>query len=302
MVIKVKNMKAMLYILISALIISIQPILVKYVSHDIGAELTLALRQLGGALFFALVACVYKDEFVLTLRRWHRYLLPGMLIFLAGALYTYSIYLIENATLVGILVKSNAIFIPVLAAMLYADERMVLKSRYFIAGLSLAFMGASGLTLAHPLQNVEFNLGVGLLLLSQLSYSFFSLTLKRLTIEGQHIATLVIIFIFAFLYSTPFLVYGTDELSRINGLIVLIPVFSGFTIFGIAHLTIYKAIELQGVNLTSAFLLITPLLTAVLAFLIFGEMLAAVQVLWGIVLIIGIYLIMRCKCEPVMND
>jgi len=285
-----------LYVFFAALLFSMQPILIKFGSSDVPPLLFFPLRFLGIMVIFIPLAFHFKKEIRGELKKWKKYLLPALLILGAISLFTISLYFTADATFTALVTKSNAIIIPLLTATFFIEERRVLMTRRFLLGISLAAIGVIGVVLGGGALTFTLGIGIALILGSQVCWSLYSVSLKRLISRHNRMYILSLIFPLAFVFSMPFAGYELAAGTEFTPLFLLVPIASGI-ILGFANVMQFKAIELKGLIVTNAFSLTMPLYTGIMGFVLFGEMLHPLQFLFGAVLLVGAYFIIRCRCD-----
>ena len=289
--------KGSLYVMLAAVLYSAQPILIKLAYGEIPGFLMFSLRFFGMLFIFLPLAFHFKRQVWGEIRQWKKFVLPALFVLGAVCFFTVGIYYTKNATLTGLLTKTNSIFIPIMTAALFVEEKRVLFNKGFFAGLLLAGVGVFGVVTGGGPLSVTLSIGVALILVSQLSWSLYSVSIKSLIQRKNRLVVLCFIFPLAFLFSTPFAAYDLAlNASTINPLFLFIPIVSGI-IVGAANLFQFKAIESKGLIVTNAFSLTAPLMTGLLGFAVFGEMLSVAQLGFAAVLIIGAYFIIKCKYD-----
>lgn len=291
-----------LYLVLAAVLYSMQPVFVKLAYAEVPGFLMFSLRFFGMLFVFLPMAYHFRNEVWGEIRQWKKFLLPAISVFLSMALFTVSIYFTENATLTGLLIKSNSIFIPLMTAALFIEERRVLLSKKFLLGILLAGIGVVGVVTGGKALTLAFSLGVLLVLISQLSWSTYAVSIKRLISKKNRLVVLSFIYPLAFLFSLPFAYYDLVIIEApFTPVFLVIPIVSGIVV-GLAHSMQFKAIQTKGLIVTNAFSLTAPLMTGIIAFALFGELLSALQILFGAVLITGGFLIISCKCDIRTGD
>ena len=289
--------KGNLYVVLAAVLYSAQPILVKLAYGEVPGFLMFSLRFFGMLFVFLPLAFHFKRQVWREIKQWKKFVFPALFVLGAVCFFTVGIYYTKNATLTALLIKTNSVFIPLMTATLFVEERRVLFSKRFLAGMFLAGVGVFGVITGNGPLSVTFSIGVALILVSQLSWSLYSVSIKRLIRRKNRLVVLCFIFPLAFLFSVPFAAYDIAvNASSINPLFLFIPIVSGIVV-GAANLFQFKAIESKGLIVTNAFSLTAPLMTGIMGFIVFSELLSLTQVLFGIILVSGAALIIRCKCD-----
>jgi len=294
--------KGQLYVFLAAAFFSLQPILLKFAALELPGLFTVSLRFFGTLIIFVPLSFKYRKQLKNGLREWKKFVLPTL--FLTGAvlLFTLGVFLTDNATLTSLVTKSNVIFMTLMTAAFFVEERAILKSKRYLAGLVLATIGVIGVITGGTAITLTLGLGFLLLIVSQLSWSFFSVSMKRLINKQTRLSILCLIFPLGFLFSIP--VGAVDVaagLPPFNPLILLFPLASGVAM-ALGNVAQFRAIQSKGLLVTAAFQLSMPFMTGALGFLLFGEVLTLTQMAFAAVLIAGSYLIIRCNCDVTQID
>ena len=209
--------------------------------------------------------------------------------------YTVSYYTLEAgfAALVG---QSGVLFSAVLALVFFRDERMILRSGVYVAGLVLAVGGVSltivgGGTLASG-AGVLWP-GVPAMLLSSFSWALLGALVKRWLRGVSPLLGVTLVFT---LVTPMFLV---TELARGGpmappdapaGAWVLL-ILSGLIGVGLGHTLYYSSVPIVGVTTASSLGLLLPFLAGLLSLVVLGERMGPLQVAGGAILLSGCYLV-----------
>ncbi len=285
-----------LFVLLTAFFVSLQPVIIKSAYSGVSGFQMVSLRLFGIFLVFLPLAFHFKKEVRGEMRQWKKFVVPTFLILSTISLFTIGIYFTKNATLTGLLTKSNAIFIPLMTAALFASERAVLLSKRFLLGLFLAALGVIGVVTGG--EPITFSLGAGILMIvaSQVFWSLYSVSIKALISKRAGIHVLSFILPVAFFLSLPVAFIDVRASGFPAFTAATLSIASGISI-GLAYFFQFKAIEEKGLIVTNAFNLTSPLLTGLLGLALFGEFLTAAQTIFAVVLLTGAYFIIRCKCD-----
>jgi len=289
--------KGQLYVFLAAAFFSLQPILLKYAALELPGLFTVSFRFLGTLIIFVPLSFKYRKQLKDGLREWKKFVLPTLFLFGAVLLFTIGVFLTDNATLTSLVTKSNVIFMTLMTAAFFVEERAILKSKRYLAGLVLATIGVIGVITGGEAITITLGLGLLLLIVSQLSWSFFSVSMKGLINKQTRLSILCLIFPLGFLFSIP--VGAVDVaagLPPFNPLILLFPLASGVAM-ALGNVAQFRAIQSKGLLVTAAFQLSMPFMTGALGFLLFGELLTLTQIAFAGILIAGSYLIIKCNCD-----
>ncbi|MCX7886276.1 MAG: DMT family transporter [Verrucomicrobiae bacterium] len=199
--------------------------------------------------------------------------------------------------------KSSVLFAALLAFTFYAEERWLLRSKRYIAGLVLTLLGTIGLSvLRGDLNRMQANVGVGLALLAGLSWATYSVMVKRPSGEVGSTVSFAIVGIYTTLVLLVIAI-GWGELGhwkRAPWQANAIMIFSGVLCIGAGHTFYYYAMQRLTVSVCTTVLLTTPMGTLWISRWLFGERMTAWQIVSGLVLILGgiLTLLAREKKEP----
>jgi len=205
--------KGQLYVFLAAAFFSLQPILLKYAALELPGLFTVSFRFLGTLIIFVPLSFKYRKQLKDGLREWKKFVLPTLFLFGAVLLFTIGVFLTDNATLTSLVTKSNVIFMTLMTAAFFVEERAILKSKRYLAGLVLATIGVIGVITGGEAITITLGLGLLLLIVSQLSWSFFSVSMKGLINKQTRLSILCLIFPLGFLFSIP---VGATSIQSIN--------------------------------------------------------------------------------------
>jgi drug/metabolite transporter (DMT)-like permease len=141
----------------------------------------------------------------------------------------------------------------------------------------------------------QFNLGIGLLLLRSLLWACYIISIRNLVTEVEPVIAAAWIFLFATLLFLPTILLWGDihKITEVPLSTNLILFGSGVLCVGLGHALNYTAIKYLGATLPTTLLLLTPFLAGILAYFICDETLTLAQIISGVVIIFGCWLIIR---------
>ena len=286
-------------LVLSASIWAATPLFVKYFSlQGIEADVQNLFRYLSATMgLWLLVLTRFPREAVRALKRWPIFLLPVSIncifqVTMVSGLYRQSIY----PGLMSLLSKSSTIFAVVLAFLIFRDERRTILSRRYLIGCALGVAGVVGVVMCAAEARADFNEGVFLVVLASFLWACYTLAMKRV-VKGTRplvaftvIATWTTLFflLLAVARSHPARFFST--VSMRDQVLVFV---SGVLCIAVTHSLYFRAVERLGIAICASFLLIQPLITGVLSWFVFKETLTAGQMLMGVVLLTGAYLVIR---------
>lgn len=271
-------------------------ILIKLVSHDFDALTQSFFRYLAASGTTAAVCLVfYRAAYREGLRNLPRLLLPTAVVTAHQITYMIGVYL-TSAIAASVISKTSALFVPALSFLLFPEERAVIRSPRFLAGTALALAGVTGLALSRGGTMMgEGLVGPLLLILSAFLWSFYSVLIKQVTGRVDPLViTGIVPLLSCVLFFPVWVSFG--DLGRIfvaPARSVLIVLGSGIFVIGMGNTLYYVAIQRVGTSISTNFLLSTPLVAGVLAYVILGERLTPLQMAFSAVLLTGCLLISR---------
>ena len=247
-----------------------------------------------GALVPLNLIC-FRAEFIRSLKNIRQFLLPVFLVFTFQTLWVKGIYLLEPA-MVALISRSHVLFVALLSFALFADERKVIGSRYFIAGSLMAVLGVTGVIAGKS--NFGFSYpgtGVLIILLGAVAWAFYLIAVKRIVRNTDTLVAVSVIFCLALpLFFLASLLFGNiGDLIEAPASVNAVLFVSGIFCVGIANAFNYKSIKILGTAVSSNFVLITPFFTAIASYYIFGETLSLWQIVSGVVLVLGCIFLLR---------
>ena len=189
-----------------------------------------------------------------------------------------------------------------LAVIVFPDERQAAQGKRFLIGSGLALVSTLGLTLANGL-TVEYSQGLVYLLLATIIGAVTSLFTKRLLIAADPFCVSGIsgLFVAVFFVAGSVLTGGANALATtplINIVVLLGSGVYGMIIGSGVYMVIIRRIGLVPTRFAD---LTMPVFTGVFGYLVFGEILTPVQMLFGICLIAGCVLILSKRASATVQ-
>ena len=282
--------------LITVAIWSWPAIFIKFLSRDFDVITQNFFRYLAASLFLWLYCAVFSRPKLFPIRgNLRNILLPSFLVFLFQIVWVQAVYL-TTPTTATLLSKLDIVFVALLSFFFLKGERKILGSKYFLMGASLALLGVVGVVLGRATElRTEFNLGVALLLLRSLLWSSYIISVRNLVIKVEPIVAATWVYSFATLFFLPMVLVLGDiyKVAEVPAYVNLILFGSGVLCVGIGNATNYIATRYLGATIPAILLLLTPFLTGVFSYLIFAEVLNLPQILSGLLILLGCWVIIR---------
>jgi len=295
--------KALLMNLGAVLCWSFVPLAVRFLSSYYPALFQILFRYLAALIVlwsftvFTVGPKKLESELPQLLSLWPKILVIALANYGFQLTFTLSLYLLYPglATLVN---QSLVLFSVLLAALMFPDERSMLRSALFVIGVVVAIAGVI-MTIAgsRSFGTFEFNLGIFVVLASALFWALLGALIRKwLGSVSTSFALSSVFTIVTTLFLVTYLVaYGGFPVPEAPPVIWAFLVVSGLIGLGIGHSLYYRAIAVLGIALSSSLALLIPLLVGVASFFLFRERLTWVQLVGGSGLLIGCYLVIRAR-------
>ncbi|MCK4401860.1 DMT family transporter [bacterium] len=283
---------------VTACMFGIGPIFVRYLSQYLDVQTQNAFRYLSGSLSICIIASIFfRKELKQCLKIWPKLLAASFFIVIMQTFWTLSLYRIlpATATLIG---KISIVFTVVISFAFFPEERESIKSAKYILGTLLCLSGIIGVTLLKEgVTSLQMKWGIIFIILANLFWTFYNVYVQK-TLRNYNTVAFTP-YVFAISACAFFLIALIKEnplaIIYLPPKVLLILFISGLFCIGLAHSIYYFAIRVTGIALASSILLMSPLLTAIFSYFIFGEILTVGQLISGAVLLIGGYIVSKSK-------
>ncbi len=223
-------------------------------------------------------------------------IVPAIMVFLYQIFTVYGIYMTE-ATIAALLMRTNVIFTNAMSFLLFEEERRLIGTRKFMLGLLIAFIGIIGVTLrdSHDIGALTIDLGALMVLLGTIFWASYTVSVKISLREADPLILTTIVFSLASLFFLPvtLLLGDIGLVMKVSPDVNLMLIGSGILCVGIGNFLNYIAIMELGVAVTASLQLMTPLLTGVFSYMVMGERLTEMDLLFGGLLLLGCGMIIR---------
>ncbi len=251
-------------------------------------------RVLSAVVILVLINLVTnREEFLRAVKNVRKFVPAALLIFVYQLLWVGSVNKLAP-TLAMLVHRAHVVMVVALSLVFLPDERTVIRSRAFIAGTLLSVIGVVGLIAGKgKLTYGDFNVGMAMLLTAAFCWSVYVVVMKKMLKKTEPLAaagivyglTLPMFFVAVLFSGNPGAVLRVP--AGINALVFV----SGFFCIGLANVFNYQSIRLVGATVSSVFILVTPLFTGIVSYFVFRETLTVQQLLFGIVLLAGCFVL-----------
>jgi drug/metabolite transporter (DMT)-like permease len=290
--------KGVLLLFVLALIWSLAPIFVRYLSLHLDQPTQNAYRYFFGGMPLLICSLVFfREQMKSALTRWRWLVLAATLLTMYQALWVLAVYRVLP-TACSLIIKISVFYSMVISFIAFPEERPVIKSLPYLGGTFLSLAGVIGVILFKKnLGDIEIQVGVILLFLAALCWNLYAAVVQK-TLRAQNVmgytpllflASSSVFFIWSSVRGDPLVIF------KLSGKVLTAAVLSGLFCIGIAQTIYYAVLKSTGIAMASSLLLISPLLTGIISYIIFGEILTFGQIVSGAVLISGAFVVSRCR-------
>ena len=285
-------------ILITACIWGFGPIFVRYFSKYLDVHTQNAFRYLSGSLsLFIIVSIFFRSEFKQCLKAWKKLFLTAFFLIIMQTFWVMALYRIlpAIASLIG---KISIVLTVIVSFVFFPEERESIKSTKYILGTLLCLVGVIGVIFfKEGVTSLQMKWGIVFVLLANLFWTFYAVYVQK-TLRNYN-AVVFTPYVFAIAACSFFLMAfikgNPSAVIYLPPRILFMLFISGLFCIGLAHSIYYFAIRATGIALASSILLISPFLTAIFSYFIFGEILTAGQLISGAALLTGGYIVSMSK-------
>jgi drug/metabolite transporter (DMT)-like permease len=268
---------------------SIGPIFIEYLTGYLGSWSQNALRYSVACLFWLPFLLYFVRRGTFDHRTWRRAILPAVANVNMQSLYAAAFYYIGPAFL-SLLSKTSVLWVAAFSLLFFREERPLAASKRFWAGFALSLAGLFGvLYFKEDFSATGTQIGVLLALLMGLMWAVYTLSVRvafrdidsRSSFSVMSIYTAAGLWIGALMRDDPgrALDMGLRPWAAV--------VISSITAIALAHTLYYAAIRRIGATIPMLLILAQPFLVLALSSLIFRERLTGLQLLSGVLLVVG---------------
>jgi len=281
--------KGTLYCLMALVCWGSGPVFIKLLSLSLDSWSQNFFRYSVACLFWLGFLCWKYHQREVAHSVWVKAILPSAANIIMQSFWVMAFYYINPAFMV-LLSKSSILWIILFSMVLFADERQLLKSKYFWYGFILAISGLIGVIVFKKDFTTETKLiGIIFTITASFFWSIYTVSVRavfsgydsRIAFSVISIYTAIGLGVLAFIFGTP------SDVINIPYKPWLYIVVSGILSIAMSHTFYYGAIKRIGATITSIVLLSQPLLVFGISAIVFGEQLSPLQWIFGTVLLAG---------------
>jgi drug/metabolite transporter (DMT)-like permease len=224
------------------------------------------------------------------------FFLPAIMTFGFQVLWVMGLTYVEP-TMASLVTKSSVILTAILAFIVHADERVSIRDPRYILGTLVALVGCCALILGGDIESRFYVKGIIVLSIASMIWAWYMVYIKKLLnmINPVVVFTMictgatVLLFVGMLIWGRPSVFFSSSAAIKV------MIVFSGVLCIAGAHAFYCMAVRTMGVAISASFTLAQPLFTGVISFFVFGEMLNAVQLASGVIILAGSYFVVNAS-------
>jgi drug/metabolite transporter (DMT)-like permease len=265
------------------------PIFIKYLAGYIDSWTQNLLRYSAGCLFWLpfLLFAIRKKRFETKI--WRKALLPAVPNIIMQCFWAAGFYYIGPAFMV-LLTKTSIVWVVAFSFILFADERPLIKSKRFWLGLALSAIGVVGVMYyKDDFTATKTIIGIIIALACAFTWAIYTVSVKIAfkDIDSLYGFSVTSIYTVAGLGIFALLFGKVQECVTMGAWRWACVVISGVTAISLGHVLYYTAIKRIGATLPALVILSQPFIVLAISNVVFGESLNAIQLLFGVALLIG---------------
>jgi drug/metabolite transporter (DMT)-like permease len=265
------------------------PIFIKYLTGYVDSWTQNLLRYSVGCLFWLpfLLFAIKRNR--IESKIWRKALLPAVPNIVMQCFWAGGFYYIGPAFMV-LLTKTSIIWVTVFSFILFADERALVRSKRFWLGLLLSAIGVVGVMYyKEDFTETKTITGIIIALATAFAWAIYTVSVKIAfkNIDSHHSFAVISIYTVAGLCVLALLFGNVEECVKMNAWQWACVVISGVTAISLGHVLYYAAIRRIGATIPALVILSQPFLVLAISNIVFGESLNAIQLIFGVVLLLG---------------
>ena len=265
------------------------PIFIKYLTGFIDLWTQNLLRYSVGCLFwlpFLLFAIKRKR---IDTKIWRKALFPAAANIVMQCFWAGGFYYIGPAFMV-LLTKTSILWVTVFSFILFAEERALGRSKRFWLGLALSIIGVVGVMyFKEDFTAAKTVTGIMIALACAFAWAIYTVSVKIAfkNIDSHHSFAVISIYTVAGLSIFALLFGNVGECLTMGVRQWACVVISGVTAISLGHVLYYVAIKRIGATIPALVILSQPFIVLAISNIVFGESLNAIQLFFGVALLIG---------------
>jgi len=286
--------KGVIFLICAAFAWSWPAVMIRILKADFDIFTQSFFRYIGASVFLFAVGLIFtRKRMIHAAINFKILLIPSIIMAIHQVFFTAGVCM-TSAVVSSLVGRLNAIVIPFLSFIFYADERQIVKSKSFILGSLLALVGVSGVILGRgDLDAGEFNYGFLFVMIGTVAWSIYAVYIKKIIRSIDPLAIISYVSLFAIAIFLP-LTLKFGDISSINEVSAgtkFLLFGSGILGIGVGNVFYYHGVKHVGTSISSIFFLLLPFSVGILAFIILGETLTITQIIFGFISIGGCWIV-----------
>ena len=267
---------------------SIGPIFIKYLTGYLDAWTQNALRYSVASLFWLpfLLSSIRAKR--LDGRVWRKALVPAGANVVMQSLWAAAFYYIGPAFMV-LLTKTNIIWVAAFSLVVFPDERKLVHSTRFWAGLMLSVTGLIGVMYYRVDLAAQTATGIAIALTAAFAWGVYTISARIAfrDIPSSSAFSVTSIYTSAGLIILALLFGRVGDCATIGAWEWACVIISAVVAIALAHAAYYAAMKRIGATIPALVILAQPLLVLAMSSVVFDESFRLVQLLFAVALLIG---------------
>ncbi|MHC4425189.1 MAG: DMT family transporter [Planctomycetota bacterium] len=268
---------------------SLGPIFIKYLTGYLDSWTQNLLRYSVACLFWLPFLLYSARTRRLDTRVWRKAVVPAAANVVMQSLFACAFYYLGPAFMV-LLAKSSIIWIASFSLIFFPEERTLIRSKRFWSGLALSAMGVVGvLYFKEDFAATRTITGIIITLMVAFMWAVYTLSAKIALrdIDSRHGFSVISIYTVCGLCVLALLFGDLGDCSRMGARQWVCVVVSGVTCIALAHVLYYAAMRRIGATIPALVVLAQPFIVLAISYVVFGESLSVLQLLFGAALLAG---------------
>ena len=268
---------------------SLGPIFISYLTGYIDSWTQNLLRYSVACLFWLPFLIFSIRAKKLDKRVWRRAAVPAVANVFMQSLFASGYYYIGPAFMV-LLMKSSIIGIAGFSLIFFPEERTLIKSKRFWSGLVLSLVGVAGvLYYKEDFAATRTLTGIIIAFMTAFMWAVYTLSVRIAfkDTDSRHGFSVISIYTVAGLCMLGLLFGQLGDCLRMGGRQWVCVVTSGVMCIALAHVLYYTAMRRVGATIPALVVLAQPFIVLAISYVVFGELLNILQLLSGVILLVG---------------
>jgi drug/metabolite transporter (DMT)-like permease len=265
------------------------PILIKYLTADTDSWTQNALRYSAACLFWLPFAAIQALRSAFPQRMWRRAVVPSLANIAMQSLWAAGFYYLAPAFMT-LLTSTSILWVTSFSLVFFPEERPLLRSPRFWLGLGLSLAGLLGVVyFKEDFTAAGTRIGIAIALAEALMWGVYAVSVKVALrdIDSRSGFSVISLYTTAGLWLCAILLGHPGRAMHLDAAAWTAIVVSAILSIALAHVLFYAAIRRIGATIPMLVNLSLPFTVFSMSRIIFHERLDTLQLLSGVVLLIG---------------